>query len=86
MTFTKTVDAIKRNTRLLGEIEEATDFRIAYKTKDGWKRLRLPDGVARTTQIAAGRIVSARLDKLVPAAVDVATDAAMKTLVDLLNA
>jgi hypothetical protein len=86
MTFSKTVAAIKRNTRLLGEIEEASDFRIAYKTKDGWKRLRLPADVVKGVQVGAGRVVSSRLDKLVPSAVERATDAAMKTLVEMLNA
>lgn len=39
MPLAKTVAAIKRNALLLGEIKEASEFRITYKTKSGWKRL-----------------------------------------------
>lgn len=86
MTLAKTVAKIKRNARLLDEIEGASDFRIAYKTKDGWKRLRLPADVVEGVRFGAGRVVSNRLDKLVPATVDAAVDKAVETLVELLSA
>jgi len=85
MTLAKTVAGIKRNTGLLGEIRDASDFRISFKTKDGWKRLRLPADFAATVRYAAGKVVSDRLDKLVPAAVEATVDSAMGSLVELLN-
>lgn len=75
------VSKIKRNTRVLEEIEKATDLRVAYKTEKGWKRLIVPAPSVESLRSGASTVVKNRLDKLVPAAID----AVLNGLVDELN-
>lgn len=75
------VAKIKRNTRVLEELENATAFRVAYKTKDGWKRLVVPTTSVACLRSGAITVVENRLKALLPAAVD----AALESLVDELN-
>jgi len=79
------VSKIKRNTGILEDLENAKVLRVAYKTKKGWKRLRLPKGVMEGLRRAATSQVEERLNKLVPDAVSTAVDKAIESLMSDLN-
>ncbi len=81
MTTKKTVAEIKRNTAIIADLGDAKAFRVAYKTADGWKRLRLPSFASDSLRRASINLVEARLEKLVPAVVAAVVDKAIAELV-----
>jgi hypothetical protein len=86
MTTKKTVAEIKRNAAIIADLENAEVLlRVAYKTADGWKRLRLPANASTALRQASIRLVEARLNKLVPPVVEAVVDKAISELVDNLN-
>ncbi len=81
MTTKKTVAEIKRNTAIIADLGNAKAIRVAYKTEDGWKRLRIPAFAAESLRQASINLVEARLEKLVPIVVAAVVDKAIAELV-----
>ena len=75
-------ETIKYNARVLSAVEDATAFRIAYKTPNGWKRLIVPFNAEVILREAAAEIVEERLDTLVPLAAEIVINKALDKLVD----
>ena len=78
----KLAEAIKYNARVLSAVEDATAFRVAYKTANGWKRLIVPPIAEVILREAAVEIVKERLDTLVPLAAEIVINKALDKLVD----
>lgn len=79
------VTEMKRNTRVLEEILDATDLRVAYKTETGWKRLYVSAPVAEGLRYDAAMIVKDRLNVLLSTAAIAAMDEALLELANEFN-
>ena len=86
MTTKKAASEIKRNLAIVNDLRNAKAVRVAYKTADGWKRLRLPSKVVPSLKRGAISVVDARLAKLFPIVVEAAVDKAVAELVGEINA
>lgn len=79
------VAEVKRNISVLEEIAKASDLRIAYKTEEGWKRLRVPATAAEVLRLCAAEVIDERLSVLLPVLTTAVTDKALDELVAELN-
>jgi hypothetical protein len=85
MTLKKCVAEINRNLSVLKDLKTASAVRVAYKTEDGWKRLRLPERVVELFRNGAVVVVEERLDALTDDAVGCTIDQAVEELITSLN-
>ncbi len=86
MTLENCVAEVNRNLGVLKDLKSASAVRVAYKTKDGWKRLRVPKRDVEPLRRSAVAVVEERLDVLAPDAVELVIDQALAGLADSLNA
>lgn len=85
MTLEKCVAEINRNIGVLRDLKNSPTVRVAYKTEDGWKRLRVPKQPAKSLRSGAVELVEDRLDVLLTESVGLAIDAALAELFSGLN-